>query len=68
MVKRGHGTSQTIFSKEPMNLKNIHSRKVCITLGLIDEALQAWDLGLTDASSYRTPDLSTRRLGLIDGG
>ncbi|CCX12114.1 ribosomal L28e/Mak16 [Pyronema domesticum] len=34
MVKRGHGTSQTIFSKEPMNLKNIHSRK---NSGLVNE-------------------------------
>jgi hypothetical protein len=66
MVKRGHGTSQVIFSKEPMNLKNIHSRKVCIMLGLIDKALKAWDFRLTDASSYRTLDLSTTRLGSID--
>lgn len=28
IVKRGHGSASTNFSKEPLNLTNLHSRKV----------------------------------------
>lgn len=28
IVKRGHGSASTVFSKEPLNLTNLHSRKV----------------------------------------
>ncbi|KAF8532979.1 ribosomal L28e/Mak16, partial [Trichophaea hybrida] len=34
IVKRGHGTSKVIFSKEPLNLTNKHTRKQS---GLVNE-------------------------------